>query len=411
MSTRNGPLSNVTIIDCTMALAGPFGTALLADLGADVIKIEPPKGDVSRSVPPLPPDYANATSGASAGLDHGGYFASINRNKRSVVLDLKQAKDVEVLLQLCEQADALVENMRVGVMDKLGVGYDTVKQRNPKLVYAAIRGFGDPRTGESPYAEWPAYDVVAQSMSGHAHITGPAGTPGYPSGVSVGDIYPGTLMALGVVSAIHHARSTGQGQFLDVGMYDAMLAFSETIIANYGHGQVELGPRGQHHPNLMPFGIFPTRDGGVAIAAPGAGHWAALCQAMGRVDLIDDERCQNVYLRKRNQSFVEGEISAWTQRLTKQAVVDAIGGKVPCGPVNTAADIFADPHVAAREMITRYQPPGDNPPVAIVGSPIKFSETPAGFYRQPPRLGEHNADVLAEFGIGSETTEPPVTKS
>ena len=220
MAGRTGPLANVTIIDCTMALAGPFGTALLADLGADVIKIEPPHGDGSRSVPPLPPDYANATADEPAGVDYGGYFASINRNKRSVVLDLKREADKEVLLQLCEQADALVENMRVGVMDKLGVGYDTVKQRNPKLVYAAIRGFGDPRTGESPYAEWPAYDIVAQSMSGHAHITGPEGNVGYPSGVSVGDIYPGTLMALGVVSAITHARSTGQGQFLDVGIRD-----------------------------------------------------------------------------------------------------------------------------------------------------------------------------------------------
>ena len=292
-----------------------------------------------------------------------------------------------------------VENMRVGVMDKLGVGYDAIRQRNPKLVYAAIRGFGDPRTGESPYAEWPAYDIVAQSMSGHAHITGPAGNVGYPSGVSVGDIYPGTLMALGVVSAINHAHSTGQGQFLDVGMYDAMLAFSETVIANYGYGEIELGPRGQHHPNLMPFGIFPTQDGGIAIAAPGPGHWAALCQAMGRPELIEDERCKNVYLRKRNQDFVEAEICAWTQSLTKQQVVDAIGGKVPCGPVNTAADIFADPHVAARDMITHFPLPGDNPEVAIVGSPIKFTETPAGFYRQPPQLGEHNDEVLEEFGI------------
>ena len=401
MAGRTGPLANVTIIDCTMALAGPFGTALLADLGADVIKIEPPHGDGARSVPPLPPDYANAAGDEHGGVDYGGYFASINRNKRSVVLDLKREADKEVLLQLCEQADALVENMRVGVMDKLGVGYDTVKHRNPKLVYAAIRGFGDPRTGESPYAQWPAYDIVAQSMSGHAHITGPVGegNVGYPSGVSVGDIYPGTLMALGVVSAINHARSTGQGQFLDVGMYDAMLAFSETVVANYGYSQIELGPRGQHHPNLMPFGIFPTRDGGIAIAAPGPGHWAALCQAMQRPDLIEDERCKNVYLRKRNQEFVEGEISAWTSTRTKQQVVAAIGGQVPCGPVNTAADIFADPHVEARGMITRFSLPGDNPQVAIVGSPIKFTETPAGFYRSPPQLGEHNDEVLEQFGI------------
>jgi len=310
MTQRNGPLADLTIIDCTMALAGPFGTALLGDLGADVIKIEPPHGDGSRSVPPLPPDYAHAGAEPAAGVDYGGYFASINRNKRSVVLDLKDPQDRERLLRLCEQADAVVENMRVGVMDKLGTGYDAVRLRNPQIVYAAIRGFGDPRTGASPYAHWPAYDIVAQSMSGHAHITGPAGGVGYPSGVSVGDIYPGTLMALGVVSAVHHARATGIGQFLDVGMYDAMLAFTETVIANYGYAQTELGSRGQHHPNLMPFGIFPAQDGGIAIAAPGPGHWAALCEAMQRPELIDDERCRNVYLRKRNQIFVEAQISA-----------------------------------------------------------------------------------------------------
>ena len=399
---RTGPLQDIRIIDCTMALAGPFGTSLLADLGADVIKIEPPRGDGSRPVPPLPPDYANPGAAEAAGVDYGGYFASINRNKRSVVLDLKQAADRDVLFALCQGADALVENMRVGVMDRLGVGYDALRERNPRLVYGAIRGFGDPRTGESPYADWPAYDIVAQSMSGHAHITGSEGGGGYPSGVSVGDIYPGTLMALGLVAAVHRARVSGEGQFFDVGMYDAMLAFSETVIANYGYNQTELGPRGQHHPNLMPFGIFPTTDGGVAIAAPGANHWQALCRVMQRQDLVEDESLRNTFGRRKQFDRVYEAIAAWTGPRSKREVVDALGGEVPCGPVNTAADIFADPHVAARDMITRFTPPGDNPEVAISGSPIKFTATPAGFYRAPPRLGEHTAEVLRELGIERE---------
>lgn len=394
-----GPLADLTVIDCTMALAGPFGAALLADLGANVIKVEPPSGDGSRSLPPLMPDYANPGTDPAAGVDYGGYFASINRNKRSIVLDLKEAGDREVLLQLCEKADALIENMRVGVMDRLGVGYEVIRQRNPAIVYGAIRGYGDPRTGESPYADWPAYDIVAQSMGGHVHITGPEDGGGFPGGVSVGDIYPGTLLALGVVSAIHHARRTGEGQFLDVGMYDAMLAYNETVITNYGVAGIELGPRGQHHPNLMPFGIYPAKDGSVAIAAPGPGHWAELCQAMGRVDLIDDPRSRNVHLRRRNQAVIEPVIAAWTGARTKKEIMAILGGRVPCGPVNTAKEIFEDPHVAARAMITRFKPPGDNPEVAIVGSPIKFTATPTGLRHIPPRLGEHTEQILREFDI------------
>ena len=403
---RTGPLRDITVLDCTMALAGPFGTAVLADLGANVIKVEPPQGDGSRPAPPLPPDYANVTADEKAGVDFGGYFASINRNKRGIVLDFKKEEDRETFLSLCEKADAVVENMRVGVMDRLGIGYDAIKARNPEVVYGCIRGFGDPRTGESPYADWPAYDIVAQAMSGHAHITGPEdGSAGYPAGVSVGDIYPGTLMALGVVAAVHHARATGEGQFFDVAMYDAMLSFCETVIVNYGYNKTSLGPRGQHHPNLMPFGLYPTNDGGVALACPGPGHWKLLCEVMGREELIDDERCKNTFVRKKNQVFVEAQIAAWTSSLSRKDVVAMLGGKVPCGPVNTAEDIFQDPHVVARKMITRFRLPGDNPEVGIVGTPLKFTASEAGFYRRAPMLGEHTEEVFNELDIKREPPE------
>ena len=399
MTNRSGPLSDLVIVDCTMALAGPFGTALLADMGADVIKIEPPHGDGARTVGPLPPDYANPGTEPPAGVDFGGYFASINRNKRSVVLDLKQDDDRETLLLLCEQADAIVENMRVGVMDRLGVGYEVIRKRNPRIVYGALRGFGDPRTGESPYADWPAYDIVAQSMGGLVGITGPEDDGGYPSGASAGDIYPGTLLALGLLAAVGQARRTGEGQFFDVAMYDAVLAFSETVVANYGYSQAELPPRDRHHPKLAPFGIFPAADGSVAIAAPGPAHWRILCEAMSREDLIDDPRTSNPFVRSDNVELVEKAISEWTSNRTKHDIMGVLGGRVPCGPVNTAADIFADPHVAAREMISRFALPGDNPEVAIAGSPLKFLESPTAFYRRAPRLGEHNEEVLREFGL------------
>ena len=394
-----GPLKGVTIIDCTMNLAGPFGTALLADLGANVIKVEPPAGDPTRSAPPLPPDYANTSAAEPAGVDYGGYFASINRNKRSIVLDLKQQRDKDILLGLAEKADALVENMRAGVMDKLGVGYDAVKARNPAIVYACIRGFGDPRTGESPYGHWPAYDIVAQSMGGLTHITGPAGEAGYPSGVSVGDIYPGTLMALGLVSAVMNARTTGEGQFFDIGMYDAILQFAETVIVNYGYQKNQLGPRGQHHPYLKPFGIYPAKDGSIAIAAPGPKHWQLLCEAMGAEDLLDDDRAKNTFKRVENAAYIDGRIAEWTSTQTRQQIIDRLGGDVPLGPVNTAENIFNDPHVAAREMITTFDLPGENPPVSIVATPFKYTRTPAGFYRRPPKLGEHQDEIIEEFGI------------
>ncbi len=403
MAQATGPLRDITIIDCTMALAGPFGTALLADLGANVIKVEPPQGDMARSGAPLPPDFANPNSNELASVNYGGYFASINRNKRSIVLDLKDEADKEKFLRLCEGADAVVENMRSGVMDKLGLGYEVIASHNPKIVYGCIRGFGDPRTGESPYAEWPAYDAVAQAMSGLAHITGPEGEGGFPSGASVGDIFPGTLMALGVVSAIHNARETGQGQFMDVAMYDAMLTFCETVIVNYGYPEQRvLQARGRHHPNLMPFGMYPTSDGSVAIAAPGPKHWETLCQSMGREDLINDERAKNTYVRRKHQVFLEAQIAAWTSSKTKAEIVEILGGKVPCGPVNTAEDIYNDPHVEVREMITRFQLPGENPEVSIVGTPFKFTETKAGFYRSPPNLGEHTDAILDEFKISRE---------
>ncbi len=382
-----------------MALAGPFGTAILADLGADVIKIEPPAGDMSRGTPPHPADFATPSSDREAGCDYGGYFASINRNKRSIRLDLKQHGDREIFLTMCEQADAVLENNRAGVMDRLGCGYEVIAARNPRIVYGAIRGFGDPRTGESPYADWPAFDIVAQSMGGLAHITGPAGGGGFPSGASVGDLYPGTLLALGLVAAVHRARVAGHGQFFDVGMYDAVAFLCETVVVNYGYHQVSLGPRGAGHPNLCPFDIYATADGAVAIAAPRPGQWLALCRAMGRPDLEQDPRCSDVRRRVENRDFVNATIVEWTSHLPKQAVVAALAGEVPCGPVNTAADLFADPHLRARGMIREVDLPGANGPVSIAGSPLKFTDTPADVYRRAPLLDEHRAEILRQFGI------------
>jgi crotonobetainyl-CoA:carnitine CoA-transferase CaiB-like acyl-CoA transferase len=407
MNARTGPLADVRILDLTQALAGPFGTAMLADLGADVIKIEPPRGDMSRSVSPLPPDFAPPGSSKQAGCDYGGYFASINRNKRSVVLDVGQPDDRAGFLKLVEGADAVVENSRVGVMDRLGVGYEVLRERNRRIVYAAVRGFGDPRTGRSPYADWPAFDVVAQSIGGLVGITGPSTSAGFPNGASVGDIFPGVLMALGVVSAIHHARATGEGQFLDVAMYDAILSLCETVVVNYSLAGKVLSPRGTGHPSLCPFDVYPAGDGAVAIAAPTDNHWAKLCQIIGRPELIENERTRSNARRVLNREFVTEVVTHWTRARTKHEIVAALGGSVPVGPANTAAEIFSDPHVAARGMLSEIQLPGNNPAMRVVSTPIKFAATPAGVYRRPPLLGEHTEEVFAEAGILDRPKEKP----
>jgi len=391
MSARTGPLSDVRVLDLTQALAGPYCTMLLADLGADVIKVEPVAGDMSRGMGPYPADRN--------GCDYGGYFASVNRNKRSIVLDVKTDAGRDAFLKLAKTADAVVENARTGVMDRAGVGYERLHEINPALVYAAIRGFGDPRTGASPYADWPAFDIVAQSMGGLVAVTGPEGSAGYKAGPGIGDIYPGTLAALGVVSAIHAARRTGQGQFLDVAMYDAILALCEMIVYTYSSGGVIREPGGNGTPVLCPFDIFPTRDGAVAIAAPGENHWKILCDAIGRPELVADDRTRSSNRRVANADFVRGLITGWTQAHTTREVVAAIGGKVPVGPVNTAKDIFDDPHPRARGMLVEVEQPGDNPPLVLAGCPIKLTGTPSGIYARAPRLGEHTAQVLADAGI------------
>ncbi|MEQ8692735.1 MAG: CoA transferase [Pseudomonadales bacterium] len=390
---RSGPLQDITVIDCTRALAGPFGAGLLADLGARVIKIEPPTGDGYRNIPPFLPDHAPVHEARHAGTDFGAPFASVNRNKRSVCLDLKDPADKDIFLQLCDQADAVVENMRAGVMDRLGLGYEVVAARNPRIVYACVRGFGDPRTGESPYADWPSLDAAAQSFGGLVYANDGLVTP------AVADIFPGTLMALGVVSAIHHAQRSGTGQFLDVSMYDAMLALQKSAVAQYAFTG-KPNPSGlQRAMTLYPFDLFPTEDGRIAIAVAQPRHWDLLCAAMERVDLMTDERSESNAARLANVDWVEAQICAWTSRHTRAEIMQKLDGEVPIGPVQNMADVFNDAHVAARQMLETCQPGGANPAIQLAANPIKFSSTPTSLYQAPPTLGEHNAQVLAEFGI------------
>ena len=385
---RSGPLTDVRIIDLTAALAGPFCTMLLADMGADVIKVEPPKGDFTRSGGPF-------TKGDEA-RHYGGYFASVNRSKRSIVLDLNQEADRDTLKELVRDADVLVENFRIGVLDKLGIGYEVLSEINPRLVYGAVRGFGDPRTGESPYAEWPAFDVVAQAMSGLVASTGEKGTVGMRVGPSIGDTYPATLLALGIVAAVHEARNTGKGQFVDVAMYDALVALNEETIYRYSYwGRTDV-PNGNEHPIHIPFGIFRTKDGACAMAAP-TNHWPILCRIIGKPEWIDDPRTNSNRARNADRSLVMPYIEEWLASRTTEEVLAELGGKVPVGPVNTNAMLFDDPHLPAREMLVALETPGAERPTVFANSPIKFSRTKSGANRRAPLLGEHDEEVRAEI--------------
>jgi crotonobetainyl-CoA:carnitine CoA-transferase CaiB-like acyl-CoA transferase len=379
------------VIDLTQMLAGPYCTMLLADLGADVIKVEPPGGDMTRfSGPFLAEDSERA---------YGGYFGSINRNKRSIVLDLKTEDGKAALRRMVAVSPVVVENFRAGVMERLGLQWETLRDSNPALVYAAIRGFGDPRTGESPYVGWPAFDVVAQAMGGFMGITGTADGVPLKAGPGVGDIYPAALAALGIVAAVRHAERTGQGQLVDVGMVDAVLSMCERIVYQFSYGGQVPGPEGNAHPMLCPFENFPTSDGWITIAAPGDAHWELLCRIMGRPELAADERFRTGRDRVRNAAETRRAVSAWTAGRTTREAIAALGGQVPAGPVQTVRDIFADPHARSRAMLVEVEHAGCERPVTYAGLPIKLTATPGGVYRRPPRLGEHTAEILAELGI------------
>jgi len=384
-----GPLAGLRVVDLTQVLSGPFCTMLLADMGADVIKVEPVAGDVARLWGPfVPEDQRDA--GASRG--YGGYFASVNRNKRSVCLDLKTAQGVADLLALIADCDVLVENFRVGVMDRFGLSYESLHERFPALVYATIRGFGDPRTGESPYSEWPAFDIIAQAMGGVLGVTGSDASHPVKVGPGVGDIFPAVLSACGILAAVRHAEHTGVGQLVDVAMYDSVLALTERIVYQYSMTGTSPAPQGNTHPLLCPYGVVRSSNGFVAVAAPSDPHWQLLSNIMGKPELGSDERYATNEARIAHAAEVYHIVESWSASRTTDEVVAALAGVIPCGPVNSAADIAADPHVVARDMIVTVDHPAGGT-VDIVGSPIKFSETQSSSFTRAPELDEHGHDI------------------
>jgi crotonobetainyl-CoA:carnitine CoA-transferase CaiB-like acyl-CoA transferase len=389
-TTGGAPLKGVRVLDLTRALAGPFVTMLLADLGADVIKVEPPEGDITRAQGPFhPTDELHA---------YGGYFASVNRNKRGIVLDLRTESGRKVLRDLARDADVLVENFRTGVLDRLGLSYEALARTNPRLVYAALRGFGDPRTGASPYTARPAYDVVAQAMGGLMAITGQPDGPPTKVGPGVGDILPAALTTVGILAALRRAEATGKGDFVDVAMYDAVLALCERVVYQHSYLGAVPGREGNDHPLLCPFGLYQAADGWVAIAAPGDRHWELLCKTMDRPDLITDERLHTNVARVQHRELVRELLEGWSSTRTMSELEGLLAHNVPMAPVNTIDRIVADPHVQARDMLLELEHPGVANPLAVAGRPIKFASGKGVAPRRAPLFGEHTDTVLAELG-------------
>jgi len=388
-----GALDGVRIVDLTQMLAGPFCTMLLADQGAEVIKVEPLDGDHTRIIGPYHVDDKLKA--------FGGYFASVNRNKKSIAIDLKKPEGRELVMKLCEGADAVVENYRGGVMDRLGLSYEALRARNPKLVYATIRGFGDPRTGKSPYSDFPAYDVISQAMGGIMAITGPDKDTPMKVGPGVGDIIPAITCAFGIVSAVLRAHKTGKGQFVDVGMVDAILAVCERIMHQHSFAQSLPVPEGNHHPLLCPFGMFPAKDGFVTIAAHADQHFPILCRLIDRAEMATDPKNLTVQDRRANQEAIIAAVSAFTRQRTKQELLKHLGGQVPFSPVYNVRDIVADPHFAAREMLPWVPHPGLDHEVQIAGVAIKMTETPGKVRHRAPLLGEHTDEYLKSIGCSA----------
>ena len=376
----SGPLEGIRVLDLTWVLAGPYATMILADLGAEVIKVERPEyGDRARGTGP----FINDTS---------AYFLSSNRGKKGITLDLTQARGKELLLRLVEQVDILVENFTPGTMKRLGLEYPVLKERNPRLVYAAISGFG--QTG--PYAERPALDIVAQAMSGMISINGEPGRPPARLGISLGDLGASLFAVIGILAALEERHRSGAGQVLDVSMLDCQVALAENAFVRYlATGEIP-GPLGSRHPVFTPFQAFETADGYVVVAIIGGTNdqWDIFCYALGRMDLADDERFVDGWTRTQHYAILEPIITeAMRQKTTAEWVEELSQLGIPCGPVNTIAQAAEDPQVEARQMLIEVPHPHLGK-VMVVNSPLRLSRTPGRAKGPEPDLGEHTAEVL-----------------
>jgi CoA:oxalate CoA-transferase len=374
------PLSGIRVVDLTRVLSGPFCTALLADLGADVIKVESPDGDSVR--------------GQGAMRDGlSWYFANFNRNKRSIVLDLKTDAGLDVLARLIERADVLVEKFRPGVLARMGFDAARLKALRPNLIVCAINGFGT----DGPYRDRPAFDFIAQAMSGFMSVNGNANDPPLRSGLPISDLVAGLYAALAITASLRRAHLIGEGQAVEVSLTNGLISLLSYIATNYFATGIIPPRAGNDHPIAAPYGLFATRDGHVALAPPDDAFFGRLMDTLGAPELKQDPlfRTQTVRVanRTRINAIVGGKLAL---RTTDHWVTTLNAAGVPCGPVYGIDEVFADPQVQAQQMVLEVEQPGHGV-VRMLGFPMKFDQTPCQVRRPAPSLGQHTAAILAEL--------------
>jgi len=376
------PLDGITVVDLTRVLSGPYCTMLLADMGARVIKIERPgTGDDTRA---WGPPFVKGES---------SYFLSINRNKESVALDFKEPRGRALLDGLIARADVLVENFHPGTLEALGLGYAALADRDPRLVYCSITGFG--ATG--PLRHRPGYDAVVQAEGGLMSLTGPADGDPYRLGVAIADIAAGMFAAQGIALALLVRERTGKGQFVDIGMLDSvasLLTYQAGIYFTTGRTPVRMGNR---HPSIAPYDTVPAEDGTLVLAIGNDGQWRTFCRATGLTSLADDARFATNAARVEHYDELRPILARALRARSRQEWIDRlVPAGVPCAAVRGLDEVLTDPQLAAREMIQALPHPAAGP-IKVLGTPVKLSRTPGSVNTPPPRLGEHTARVLRDL--------------
>ena len=379
-----GALSDITVLDMTRVLSGPFAATWLGEMGANVIKIEIPNGgDESRRNPPFSPNGTSA------------FNTTINRNKRSITLDLKKEEGKEIFRELVKQADVVLENFRPDVMDRLGLGYEELKKLNPGIIYASISGFGS----YGPYAKRPAYDVIAQAMGGIMFGIGEEGGEPLKVGASIGDLAAGMNSIIGILAALHHRERTGLGQRIETSLVESIIALQQSENNRYFVSGEIIRGTGSKHPTNCPYGAYHAKDGMYMIGVGKNEIWCKLCEhVLGHPEYGNDPRFDSIANRVAHKKEIEQILESWSMQHTATEVVDTLLAQgIPAGPLMSIKELSEDPHFNdAREMFPTMQQPGVGD-FRVTAVPIKFSETPTTIYRPAPALGEHNEEVYGQM--------------